>query len=147
MTMDRPGQILFLNVDLDVESPFDLAPLVEALGERVSNLYTGPATAGFATHLELSGDLVMPATADIAIRGFVTLLTSLPQSARELWDRATRKEFNIGIQAGTNPPAFEAHLEPATIANVARLGATIGLTIYAFDGKSTARVDRRRASR
>jgi hypothetical protein len=147
MTMERPGQISFLNVDLDVEAAFDLAPLVEALGDRVSNMYTGPAATGFETHLELSGDLVMPASADMAIRGFVTLLTALPQSARELWDRATRKEFNIGIQAGGNPPAFGAPLDPATVANVGRLGATIGLTIYGFDAKSTARVDRRRTSR
>jgi hypothetical protein len=140
--MKRPEESSFLNVDLDVEAPFDLALLVEALGNRVSNLYTGPGTAGFETHLELSGDLVAPASADAAIRGFMTLLAALPSPARKLWDDATRREFNIGIQAGTTPHAFEVALDAATVADVARLGARIGITVYAFDPECTARVPR-----
>ena len=104
--MERPGESSFLNVDLDVAAPCDLAPLVEALGDQVLNMYAGPTDTGFEAHLELSGEVVMPASADIAIRGFITLLTALPQSARTIWGRATRKEFNIGIQGGTTPRAF-----------------------------------------
>lgn len=137
--MERPEESSFLNVDLDVEASFDLAPLVEALGDRVSNMYTGPGAAGFETHLELSGELVMPASADVAIRGFVTLLTALPSSARKLWDDATKREFNIGIQGGVTPRAFELALDAATIADIARLGARIGVTVYAFDPKHTLR--------
>jgi hypothetical protein len=143
----QPEETAFLNVDLDVEAPFDLAPLVEALGERVSNMYTGPGPAGFETHLELSGDLVMPASADAAIRGFVALLDALPLAARSLWDRASMRELNIGIAGGTTPAAFEATLPAATLADAARLGAGIGVTVYAFDPKAAQRARRRRARR
>jgi hypothetical protein len=145
--MKLPEDSSFLNVDLDVEAPFDLGPLVEALGDRVSNMYTGPGLVGFETHLELSGDLVMPSDADVAVRGFVSIVSTLPPSARRLWDDATRKEFNIGIQAGSTPPKLEIALESETVADVARLGARIGITVYAFDTKHAERVHRRRTRR
>jgi hypothetical protein len=143
----KPEESSFLNVDLDIEAPFDLAPLVEALGDNVSSMYTGAGAKGFETHLELSGDLVFSATAEVAIRGFVALLSALPSPVRKLWDGATLKEFNIGLRGGTTPRVLESALDAGTVADVARLGARIGITLYAFDSKYAARVHRRRTRR
>jgi hypothetical protein len=123
----------FLNVDLDIEAPIDLAPLVAALGDSVLELYTGPAEDGFQTHLELADDTGQPASADLAIRTFVRLLSQLAPDKKQLWEQATRRDFNIGIQGGRTPPAFELTLPPEVLAASARLGARIVITVYAVD--------------
>jgi hypothetical protein len=120
----------FLNVDLDVEAPFDLAPLVAALGDDVLELYTGPGRDGFETHLELAGECIQPGSADVAIQGFVRLLSQLTPDAKHLWHRATRRDFNIGIQGGLTPHAFEVALPRDVLAAVADLGARIVITVY-----------------
>jgi hypothetical protein len=63
--------------------------------------------------------------------------------ATKLWEGATSREFNIGLQAGTSPDKLEVTLDAATIADVARLGARIGVTVYAYDSKHAVRVRRR----
>ena len=122
----------FLNVDLDVEAPYDLASFVEALGEKVFDLNTGPLEEGFQTHLELSGE-AQPRDAEAAIRGFIELLTQLAPDTKRLWDGATKRDFNIGIQGGTKPHAFVFALLPQTLAAVAHLGARVVMTVYAVD--------------
>jgi hypothetical protein len=129
--MDRSpteGETQFLNVDLDIEAPFDLAPLVAGLGDAVFELHTGPAREGFETHLELPGQ---PASAEDAVRAFVRLLSQLPADARRLWDGATRRDLNVGIQGGSTPHALEVALAPDVLAAVAELGARIVITVYA----------------
>jgi hypothetical protein len=120
----------FLNVDLDIEAPNDLAPLVEALAPNVHNLHTGPGKVGYQTHLELSSQ---PQSAEVAIRGFIKLLVDLSPRARRLWDEAIQRDFNVGIQAGTEPYSFEFALKPDTLRTVAQLGARIVTTVYAVN--------------
>jgi hypothetical protein len=127
----RQDESQFLNVDLDVEAPFDLAPLVAALGDEVLELHTGPARDGFETHLELGGESIQPGSADMAIRVFVRLLSQLAPDAKQLWDGATRRDFNIGIQGGRTPHAFEVALPRDVLAAVADLGGRIVITVYA----------------
>jgi hypothetical protein len=132
----------FLNVDLDVEAPYDLASFVEALGEKVFDLHTGPLEAGFQTHLELSGEAIRHEDAEAAISGFVKLLTQLAPDTKRLWDGATKRDFNIGIQGGTKPHAFVFALLPQTLAAVAHLGARVVMTVYAVDLESPERQQR-----
>jgi hypothetical protein len=134
----------FLNVDLDVAAARDLLPLVHALCPNVFDLHTGPAGAGYQTHLELaSRGPGEPQDADAAIKRFLRLLAALPLPARRLWNSATQRDFNIGIQAGTEPRAFEFALQPETLKMVARLGARVVVTVYAAD--TTDRQQERRS--
>ena len=142
--MTKTGQYdemtCFLNVDLDVMAAQDLSPLVHALGSGVVDLYTGSAGTGYQTHLEVaSGGPGEPKDAEDAIKRFVKLLTSLPPQARRLWKNATRRDFNIGIQGGTEPRVFEFALQPETLKAVARLGARVVVTVYAVDTKHLQR--------
>ena len=122
----------FLNVDLDVAGREDLAPLAKALHPAIFELYTGRGRSGFETHLELaSRSSARLSDADATISGFVALLTTLPPGARRLWNRARRRDFNIGIQSGTQPYAFELFLRPETLQAVARLRARVVVTVYA----------------
>ena len=64
----------FINVDLDIEAPYDLEPLVRALGEQVTDLHTGPVDGRFQSHLEIALREDMPSDADTTIQEFVRLL-------------------------------------------------------------------------
>jgi hypothetical protein len=140
----RPAELTcFLNVDLDLAAAQDLAPLVRELGPRAFDLHTGPGGAGYQTHLELnSRGAEKQRNADATIRQFVKLLATLPSREKRLWNDATQRDFNIGIQSGMEPRAFELALQPETLKAVARLGARVVVTVYAVDA-----VPRRQARR
>lgn len=134
----------FLNVDLDVEAPSDLTPLVKALGPKVFDLHTGPGRAGYETHLELDSRPGQFESAEATIAGFLELLAALPSRPRALWNKATRRDFNIGIQAGSRPRAFELALSPDSLKAVARVGARVVVTVYGADATSRSLPQRRR---
>jgi len=118
----------FLNVDLDLWSRTPLEPLVQALGSSVVELFVGHDGRRHAAHLEWARSSLKP---DVLIQRFVAAIERLPRPARRLWNQARRREFNIGIQAALQPHGFELRLEPATVQAVARVGASIGVTVYA----------------
>lgn len=117
----------FLNVDLDIRSRSALEPLVEAFGARVIALHVGRVGGRSQARLELAP---APTGADDALRRFVRLVRRLPRVARRDWNRATSREFNIGIQAAARPHSFELAIRPATLSAVAAIGGRIGLTVY-----------------
>lgn len=127
MAGGSPGTTKFLNVDLDLYSKSDLEPLVSALGKNVFVLSSGREGRKFSAHLELSSS---PASADAAIRGFVVLMLRLPRAARRLWNEATSRTFNVGIQGGRIPRCYELEIAPRTIREVASLKANLVVTVY-----------------
>src|SRR5688572_26817002 len=124
------SETIFLNVDLDIASRSDLQPLVAALGQRVFPLYVGRIKRMYEAHLELSRS---PRNPDKAIRSFAGLIHSLPNNERKLWETATIRDFNIGVQAGMHPHAYELSLSPETIEMISTLKARIVVTLYAPD--------------
>ncbi len=118
----------YLNVDLDLWARFDLQPLVDALARDTTVMNVGPRPGGqhFAS-LEVARRTT---TADATIRAFAKLIAKLPRRARFDWNRARLRSFNIGIQAGSEPYAFELHLAPETITTAAALDARITITVY-----------------
>ena len=106
---------------------------MRALGRKVFDLYTGRGRTGYETHLELASRGGEPKSADDAITRFLRLLSALPPRDRARWNRATRRDFNIGIQGGTAPHAFEVALRPRTLEAVARVRARVVVTVYATD--------------
>ena len=149
--MKTPGrcddETTFLNVDLDIWAAYDLAPLVEALGDHVSDMFTGAAQAeegAYQTHLELSIE-ERPGNPDAAIQAFAKLIDELPPAAKCLWDEANLRNFDIGIQGGVTPRAFQFSLHPDTLAAASRLKANIALTVYSVDVAHLQRQQRRRA--
>ena len=117
----------FLNVDLDIKSKSPLDSLVKAFGRRVVMLHVGKEGREYGAHLELATESNSP---DVLLRRFVALINHLPRSAKQHWNRARAREFNIGIQAGAKPHSTELRLQPATLRAVAGVRARIGLTVY-----------------
>ena len=128
----------FLNVDLDIWSASPLDSLVRAFGRSVVVLHAGSeGRKGYGAHLELarSGSST---DADRLIRSFVRLVKKLPRQARASWNRARRRDFNVGIQAGPQPYSYELPVEPGTLAAVASVDARLVVTVYGAE-----RTDRR----
>jgi len=126
----------FLAVDLDVESTSSLGPLSDALAHdclEISRFQVGRAERiAFQT-----ARLVR--TAEATIRALLRSLNGLPASARRSWRAARVRDFNIGIQAEPGPPSFfELAVTPATLREVAALGARIVVTVYAPPARRSA---------
>lgn len=127
----------FLNVDLDLMSSEDLAPLADALRPHLYALHVGRVRRRYWARFELSGQ---PRTADMAIRRLVAAIHELPARQRARWNRTTRRDFNIGIQAAREPRYSEFPIEPATVLMVGKIGGRIVVTVY---GSSLAGRSRR----
>ena len=122
----EPGTY-FLNVDLDVWSRRDPKALVEALGGL--SLHHGRTPRGWHTSFEAGPR----AGADATIRALVRRVQALTGDARAQWDGARQRDFNIGIQGGAAPLAFELPIAASTVAAVAAVGGRMVITVYGAD--------------
>ena len=116
----------FLNVDLDIYSKSDLQPLVIALGDRVFVLYLGRPRRTFEAHLEVSKLIGSP---ESTIREFCKLIQKLPRPAKRLWDGAKIRRFDVGIDS-VPKGTYWFEISKETVAEVAKLHATIAVTVY-----------------
>jgi hypothetical protein len=131
--MSSRNETQFLNVDLDIYSRSHLEPLVEALKGRPFIHYVGREKGRYAAHISLSS---YGQTADALIRKLGRLIKKLPKPARALWNAATSREFNLGIQSGCRPQSYEINVSKSTVALVSELNASIVVTTYAANGRS-----------
>lgn len=125
----------YLNVDLELRSAADLSPLAEHWGERVMVLFNH--RVGECYHLALETAVAetsrppSAADADACIQDFLALFSALPSPLLALWTGCTSRTFDIGVTAGTTPPAFALTPSEPTLRAVAELGAAARLTVYA----------------
>ncbi|MBA3461707.1 MAG: hypothetical protein H0T46_17215 [Deltaproteobacteria bacterium] len=122
----------FLNVDLEIGSRMSLAPLSAELSanRNVFELFVGRVRGLARAHYEVHS---RNHTADTIARDLVRLVESLSPQARKCWDRASVRDFNVGIQSSTiaTPHLLELPLEAKTVAAIAELGGRIVVTVYA----------------
>ena len=124
--MERDDSVThFLNVDLDIYSRSNLRPLVDAFGKNVIDLHTDRVGSLYWVLLEVSADA---GTVDATIRKFCRLIRALAPTQRRLWNKATRRDFNIGIQSDVEGNTF--HVEAETVKAAAAVGARIVITVY-----------------
>jgi hypothetical protein len=117
------------NVDLELESHLDLRPLVAELGERVIVLHAGPYDGAYAAFLELNR--ANDREADDTLRGWLDLIETVSESAREAWFAAKRRDFDVGISAGMEPYMRAFEVPEDTVRRIAALGARLTFTVYA----------------
>lgn len=117
----------YLNVDLELTSQHDLAPLADALRPHVYTLHVGRRGRWYWASFELHRP---PRTPDAAIRRLVEVLRRLTPRQRAHWKRATRRDFNVGIQAAPGPYSREFPIEAETVAIVGAVGGRIVVTVY-----------------
>jgi hypothetical protein len=130
---DRERETSFLTVDVDVLSRAPLDALIKALGRRV--LINHSAKQGRSHRLVFSP--YFETTADGTVRKLARLISGLPTPARRQWSHAHERVFDLGFQAGLRPFGHETGISLVTIQAIARLGASLRLTIYAVQEGAT----------
>jgi len=119
--------MFLLNVDLDIDSTDDLTPLLEAFEPHAYSLERPPGMASF----ELN-EPVSPNDPEALILAFVGLVNNLPPAARQIWNGAAHRVFDIGIQSQRQPHQKTYRLSTSTLRAAADVGAEIAITVYAL---------------
>ena len=135
----------FLNVDLEVKSRSNLQPLIDSINESKlahelsSFCFGGLYHAGF----EVSSYVKK---IDPIIRIFARIIGERPPEPRRLWDRAVRRDLNIGIQSGLKGETYS--IDADIVALAAKINAQIVITLYGAKRKALKppRSDRRLGS-
>jgi hypothetical protein len=119
----------FLNVDLVIESASPLQELIEALRDDTLAQFHGEIDGRWRA--VLGGRLFFPSGPEEVIQALIQAIVRLPENARRLWDEASRRTFDIGIQGGHDRRPLEAQVGTETLGTLAALGAGIQMTVYA----------------
>ncbi len=122
-------EVRFLNVDLEIESSEDLQLIIDDLGKDVSVLHHGDNGSGFnfvSFEVEPSGERDI----DGIISSFCLFIENLSPDARLIWEKSHSKRFDAGFQSGDFPRSYQTEIRADTIERVAKLGASIVVTIY-----------------
>lgn len=122
----------FLNVDLDLKSKADLAPLVAKLGRKVVVLHERKERGAYYVSLELSKQQASP---EACMAAFAKLIEALPRPERRLWDAAASRRFDVGVQADGEGVVFVTPIKAATLGRIAKVGGEIVTTVYAPEKK------------
>ena len=131
----NPGEIAFLNVDLDIESPSGFDAINAGFKGIACDLHEGmpvrpdPHRASYEVETDQER-LPSPAA---RIEAFCDAIESFPLDARRQWDAATQRVYNIGINSGTEPYHKNWTLPQSLVQRIARVGAAIELTVYRVD--------------
>lgn len=120
----------FLNVDLDVSARTDLGHLLAAMERKMTVLNAELSPRHSFICAEVNGQ---PRSAEHAILSFVSILAGLRGKARSQWNRCTGRCFNIGYDSPKACPALQDAVSLEAIRAAASVGASIGISIYAFN--------------
>jgi len=116
-----------MNVDLDVWSSQDLRPLTEAMEPHVFSFERPPGEASFEVNDPAPND------PEVVIREFIRIVKSLPPTARTVWDSASKRVFDVGLQSGRQPPSMSYSIGAETLREAADLKTDLVITLYAVD--------------
>jgi hypothetical protein len=117
----------FENIDLDVRSRRSLAPLVAAWPWA----YQPAGDDGPNLHWLILNPRKSVNTAEQAARQLLEHIAALSPVARQCWNRASKRTFDIGIQAGIGGRPFEeVQLTSETLLGIASIGGRLQVTVY-----------------
>jgi uncharacterized protein DUF2442 len=118
----------FINIDLDLKSTSALKPLLEVWSDRVGRLYT-PDKDGRKHWLRL-GLSAQPRDPEDGILEFCRMVRRLRGAPRAAWQKASIREFDIGIQAGLEHRSAEWVLSRKVVDAIHGVGGRIRVTVY-----------------
>lgn len=123
------GAINYLNTDLDVRSRHDLADLAAILklrGVCPLSISRGEDSLFYAT-FETEESYYEP---EPNIAAMVSVIESLEEPRRSIWESCTQRGFNIGYDCGDRPWAFNQGLSNGLLGRIAAVGVSLRVTIY-----------------
>lgn len=122
-------EVRYLNTDLEIESEADLSKIVEEFGEDVLVLHHGEIRGYQHASFEIAGS-TRSTSADDIMNSFCALVEAFSEEAREIWDGCCSRVLDIGYESGTSRQNFHSEIRADTIERVARIGASVLITIY-----------------
>ncbi len=121
--------IRYLNTDLDLVC--DTAPnsLVDEF--EASGLCAYAHDCGGGEYSVLVEDMNDSEPEPNIIR-LLEAIERLSESGRRVWDRCSKRDFNIGYDCGDEPWGFNQGLSNQTLRRIVECGATVSITLYPF---------------
>ena len=121
--------ICYLNTDLDLTSPVDLAVLVSALeAAGLPPLHSARHEDGYWYATCETAEQFSEPEANIA--AILALIEALPDGPRAIWSACTRRDLNVGYDCGAKPWAFNQALSSQLLGRIAAVGASLRVTLY-----------------
>lgn len=124
--------IRYLNTDLDLAAPIDLAPLTAAFEARgMCALQMNRGDDGFwRASFEAEKQRDEP---EATISDILAVVEALPGPIMDSWRACTHREFNIGYDCGAEPWAFNNGLSPQLLRRLAGVDAGLRITLYPLE--------------
>jgi len=120
----------FLNVDLDIESKYDISPIVRDFGDRVFILNNEPySQESYNLSVELN-DSWCQQDPEGLILSYIELIKNFSDDAKDAWNKAHKKAFDLGYECGFQPYSINNELSANTINAVTSVGASVIFTLY-----------------
>lgn len=120
--------IRYLNTDLELVSERNLTSLVAILEEReLCKLHCAQYDNRWYATLEVSSQHDQPET---TIARMLTVIESLDDSSRALWDGCTKREFDIGYECGQGAEQLKQTLTKQTLERITAVDASLCITLY-----------------
>ena len=135
--MADPPLIQYLNTDLDLVCDVDPASLAAEFEARdlAVNVHAGDDGL-FYVMCEDNNDT----EPEPNILRLLDAVDALTHASRELWNRCTKREFNVGYDCGDEPWSFNQGLSNHALRRMADCGSTFRITLYPHRPDSDDRV-------
>jgi len=125
----------FINLDVELESGEDLAPLAQHFGRRTFVLQCGATETEpprFRLAMEALTDGQLECDPQRCTDHFLALVESLPPVLQALWSGCGSRVFDYGFEGGRDATPFAAVIDAARVSRVAALGVDLRITVYAY---------------
>lgn len=126
----------FLNLDLELRSKQDLAPLAAYLNKHACLLHSGEFNGTYQLTAEPNVGGHSSGSAQPCTEEFLTTIASLSSDLRALFDGSHLRVFDYGFDGGLEAPPCTVDLPAAQLARMAELGIGIRVTVYPYREES-----------
>jgi hypothetical protein len=118
-----------LGTELEIVSDQDLTTLLAAIHASVRVIRSSLDDGAHTLWVELD----VPAMMDLddTIQTYVGLIESLPSEPRAVWNAASDRCLNTGVQAGVEPHAYPIKLSSESMRRASRIHLRHQFTVYA----------------
>ena len=135
--MDSERTLGYINTDLLLTAPFDLAAVATALapghaaGASISCLHVGHNDeTGYQASFEAFGSEGNHGTPEESITVLLNAIERLPAAKQSLWRGCSRRTFDVGYNSGAAPHCVSHSLSLHTLARMQSLGIDLAITVY-----------------
>ena len=131
---DQSSETHYINTDLDLNGPLDLAPLVKHLSSHRMHAphFERVPRKGYIARFETNRQYAKP---QATITAILSAIEAMPRTLEPVWGACAQRCLNIGYQCGAGPHAIEHGLSSDVLRRMAEGGLSLGITLYRVDGK------------